>query len=152
MGEEPENKFEVRDKRRFSPETGELRQETEKDEKPEEKTEKSASAPESVKKEAQQHATTDAAKTDPAVGPMPEANLSGMILGLATQALTLLGEISETPGAPPKKDLPSAKHVIDTLGVLQEKTKGNLDETEEKLLEHTLHDLRMRYVDATKTK
>jgi hypothetical protein len=43
-------------------------------------------------------------------------------------------------------DLPIAKQIIDTLGMLQEKTKGNLDPDEERLLKSVLYDLRMRYI------
>ncbi|HSG05078.1 MAG TPA: DUF1844 domain-containing protein [Nitrospiria bacterium] len=146
MPEEREEEIKVQDKRRFSPDTGELRDDAPKEEPKKEEAKKAAPSPESPKKEAPRQQP----QAEAASGPMPEANLSGIILGLATQALALLGEISETPGAPPQKDLPSARHLIDILGVLQVKTKGNLDEAETKLLEHTLHDLRMRYVEATK--
>jgi hypothetical protein len=42
--------------------------------------------------------------------------------------------------------LPIAKQIIDTLGMLEEKTKGNLDQDEERLLKAVLYDLRMRYI------
>ena len=42
--------------------------------------------------------------------------------------------------------MPIAKQIIDTLGMLQEKTKGNLDQDEERLLKSVLYDLRMRYI------
>jgi hypothetical protein len=43
-------------------------------------------------------------------------------------------------------DLPLAKQIIDTLGMLQEKTRGNLDADEDRLLKNLLYDLRLRYV------
>ena len=46
-------------------------------------------------------------------------------------------------------NLPTAKHYIDLLELLQAKTKGNLDENEKALLESTLHELRMAFVQAT---
>jgi hypothetical protein len=46
--------------------------------------------------------------------------------------------------------LPLAKHSIDTLGMLREKTKGNLSREEEKFLESILTELRLRYVKLTK--
>ena len=49
-------------------------------------------------------------------------------------------------------DLSLAKHTIDILAMLDEKTKGNLSPAEEKLMESLLFDLRLRYVEATKTK
>jgi hypothetical protein len=44
--------------------------------------------------------------------------------------------------------LPAAKQIIDILGVLEEKTRGNLNDSEDKLLKSLLYDLRVQYVDA----
>ena len=52
--------------------------------------------------------------------------------------------------APAEKDLPLAKHTIDILSMLEEKTKGNLTSAEEKLIQSLLYDLRLRYVNASK--
>jgi hypothetical protein len=49
-----------------------------------------------------------------------------------------------------EKNLSNAKQTIDLLGMLREKTKGNLTPDEEKLFENLLYDLRMRYVRATR--
>ncbi len=46
-----------------------------------------------------------------------------------------------------ERDLAQAKNAIDLLGMLDEKTRGNLNENENRLLEHTLYELRMNYVD-----
>jgi hypothetical protein len=46
------------------------------------------------------------------------------------------------------KNLPLAKQTIDLIGMLKEKTKGNLNAEEEKIIEYILYDLRMRYVKA----
>ena len=46
------------------------------------------------------------------------------------------------------KNLPLAKQTIDLIGMLKEKTKGNLTSDEEKLMENILYDLKMRYVKA----
>ncbi len=46
-----------------------------------------------------------------------------------------------------ERDLAQAKNAIDVLGMLGEKTRGNLNENENRLLEHTLYELRMNYVD-----
>jgi hypothetical protein len=48
------------------------------------------------------------------------------------------------------RDLGAARQIIDILGILREKTRGNLDRGEEKLLEEILYDLRIRYVEAVK--
>src|SRR5438046_3203602 len=65
----------------------------------------------------------------------------------APQALLHLGEIANPMTNAVERDLEAAKHVIDILGILQEKTRNNLDAGEETLLSSVLYDLRMRYVD-----
>jgi hypothetical protein len=81
--------------------------------------------------------------------PHQEINFTTFVMGLSTQALMHLGEIVE-PGAPQTPDLPAAKQMIDLLGVLREKTTGNLDAAEEQLLASMLYDLRMRYVEVSR--
>jgi hypothetical protein len=81
--------------------------------------------------------------------PHQEINFTTFVMGLSTQALMHLGEIVE-PGAPHVPDLPAAKQMIDLLGVLREKTTGNLDAAEEQLLASMLYDLRMRYVEVSR--
>ena len=55
--------------------------------------------------------------------------------------------IDESPGEePPNLDI--ARHTLDMLGILQEKTKGNLSFEEQRLLENTLTELRFRYVQS----
>lgn len=61
-----------------------------------------------------------------------------------------LGRLEPPAGETVPKDLPAAKQIIDILGVLAEKTKGNLSDSEAKLLESLLYDLRVMYVDAEK--
>jgi hypothetical protein len=72
------------------------------------------------------------------------------IMSLSTQVLLHMGEIPSASGERPERDMTSAKQVIDILGLLREKTKGNLDENEEALLDNILYDLRMRYVELSK--
>lgn len=72
---------------------------------------------------------------------------STFILGLSTQALFHLGEIADPTTGRAEQDLPSAKQVIDILGILSEKTRNNLQEAEQSLLDSMLYDLRMRYVE-----
>lgn len=75
-----------------------------------------------------------------------QPSFATLVLSLSTQALMCLGEIPEAPGAEPRQDLGVARHVIDLLGVLEQKTEGNLTEDEHALLERILYDLRMRFV------
>jgi hypothetical protein len=79
---------------------------------------------------------------------MPEVTFSAFIMSLNTSALYLLGELADPETGAMKQDLVLAKHTIDTLNVLKEKTKGNLNEEEENMLGKFLYDLQMRYVKA----
>lgn len=78
--------------------------------------------------------------------PLPEVNFSTFILSLSSSALMHLGEIPDPVSKEKRKDLSLAKHTIDIIGMLQEKTKGNLTDNEKKLTDGILYDLRMRYV------
>jgi hypothetical protein len=82
-----------------------------------------------------------------APGEPPPPTFSSLILSLSTQALFSLGEIAESPDAEPQIDLLAGKQLIDLLGVLQEKTSGNLDAGESELMERILYDLRLRFVE-----
>ena len=82
--------------------------------------------------------------------PLPEANFSSLIFSLSSSALLHIGEIADPQTGQTRKDLVLAKHTIDTIAMLKEKTTGNLSEEEGKFLENILTDLRWRYVKATK--
>jgi hypothetical protein len=79
---------------------------------------------------------------------MPEVTFTAFVISLNTSALYHLGEIGG-PGSDEKsKDLVLAKHAIDTLKLIQEKTRGNLIQEEDELLSNVLYDLKLRYVKA----
>lgn len=80
----------------------------------------------------------------------PPVDFHTFVLSLGSSALLHLGEIENPNDGVSQKDLPLAKHTIDILAMLEEKTKGNLTTAEEKLIESLLYDLRLRYVEATK--
>ncbi len=80
--------------------------------------------------------------------PLPEINFISFLFSLSTSALIQLGEIEDPVSQKMVKDLPLAKQTIDLIGMLKEKTKGNLAPDEEKLIENILYDLRIRYVKA----
>ena len=82
--------------------------------------------------------------------PLPEINFTNFLLSLSTSVLIQLGEVQDPMTNQNEKNLPIAKQTIDLLGILREKTKGNLTPDEEKLFENLLYDLRMRYVRATR--
>ncbi len=80
--------------------------------------------------------------------PLPEVSFNGLIFSLSSTALIYLGEIPDPTTKKKVKDLELAKHTIDTIAMLKEKTKGNLNEEEEKFIESVLVDLKWRYVKA----
>ncbi len=81
--------------------------------------------------------------------PLPEINFTSFIFSLSTSALIQLGEIEDPFTKKQLKNLPIAKQTIDLIGMLREKTKGNLTSEEGNILDNVLFDLRMRYVKAT---
>jgi hypothetical protein len=81
---------------------------------------------------------------------LPPVDFHTFVLSLGSSALLHLGELEHPDAGAPRQDLPLAKHTIDILAMLEEKTKGNLSPAEEKLMESLLYDLRIRYVEATK--
>jgi hypothetical protein len=81
---------------------------------------------------------------------IPPATFSLMVQQFTTQAMMAFGVIQHPITQKAERDLPAAKHYIDMLGVLAEKTKGNLTVEEQKLLDATLYELRMTYVEMTK--
>lgn len=86
----------------------------------------------------------------PRSGPLPPANFIGLVSMLATQTFFALGLLTDEQTKEKKEpDLELAKYHIDMLASLQEKTKGNLTEEEEKMLSGALHQLRMSYVKLT---
>ena len=80
---------------------------------------------------------------------LPEINFINFLFSISTSALIQLGEIEDPISQQTVKNLPLAKQTIDLIGMLKEKTKGNLNPDEAKLIENILFDLRMRYVKAT---
>lgn len=94
---------------------------------------------------ARRMAATAASQADPQA-PLPEITFSSFIISLSSSAFIHLGDMPDPTTGQTAKDLPMAKQTIDLLGLLREKTRGNLQEDEEKLFEHLLYDLRMRYV------
>jgi hypothetical protein len=82
-------------------------------------------------------------------GPLPEVNFSSFVLSLSSSILLHLGEIADPQSGERKKDLALAKQTIDIITLLKDKTKGNLTDDEQELLEHLLYDMRMRFVNAS---
>ena len=81
---------------------------------------------------------------------MPEVTFTAFIMSLNTSALFYLGEIPDPATGQTVQDLVLVKHTIDTLDLLEKKTRGNLNEDEKNILEKFIYDLKMRYVQAAK--
>ncbi|MFA5553392.1 MAG: DUF1844 domain-containing protein [Phycisphaerae bacterium] len=79
-------------------------------------------------------------------GPLPKGDLAALISMLTTQILFALGVLHFEGQEPKEPDLELAKFNIDILAAIEEKTKGNLSEQEEKVLKNTLSEVRMAYV------
>lgn len=80
--------------------------------------------------------------------PLPPATFSFLILSLRTQAEMQLG-LMQFGEEKPEPDLMLARHSIDMLGMLLEKTKGNLEMEEQRLLENSLTELRFRFIQVS---
>ncbi len=81
---------------------------------------------------------------------LPEPNFILFVSGLATQVLIALGQIENPISHRREKNLEQARYTIDTLKMIEEKTKGNLTPEEAKYLEGVLYDLRMSYISSSK--
>ena len=81
-----------------------------------------------------------------ALPPPPAASFEMLISMLFTQAMATLGQIPDPSSGQAKVNKPYAKHYIDTLEMLGEKTDGNLTADEKKMHGEALHALRMAYV------
>ena len=77
---------------------------------------------------------------------MPPAQFDLFISGLAMETLIALGDMPHPTTRRQAANLPQAKYLIDLIGILEEKTKGNLSVEEGQLLKDTLYQLRMRYL------
>jgi hypothetical protein len=76
-------------------------------------------------------------------------DFSTFVLSLGTSALYQLGQVADPESGDPRGEpnLPLARQTIDTLEMLAEKTRGNLDAGEAKLLESILYELHMKFVE-----
>jgi hypothetical protein len=86
--------------------------------------------------------------------PEPGADIridfSTYVLSYYSQGLVLLGEVPHPHTNKQEEDLEGARHMVDILAMLQEKTKGNLTKEENQLLDSVLYELRMRFMAKTK--
>jgi hypothetical protein len=106
------------------------------------------------KKKVREEKATEQSQEEPARpprGPLPEPTFLFFLSGLATQALLALGEIEHPETGAREADLEEARYLIDTLEMLEKKTEGNRNDEESRYLTEVLHELRMRFVQASGT-
>jgi hypothetical protein len=82
-------------------------------------------------------------------GPLPPASFAFLVLSLRAQAEVQLGLMRFSEEDKEEPNLPLARHSIDLMAMLLEKTKGNLELDERRLLENSLTELRFRFVQAS---
>ncbi len=133
--EQEEQNFRVSDKRIFR-EDGELR-----DPEKQEKTEETAAA--------QSSSAAEIKSSSEEAPPRPPIDFPSYILSYYTQGLVLLGEVPNPYTNKKEEDTQGARHTVEILTMLQEKTRGNLSKNEEQLLENVLYELRMKYMAKT---
>jgi hypothetical protein len=140
MTEEEEKKsFRVKDNRRFDSD-GNERGDT-----PSAISAGSVSSQPSTPKDSTMSASSNSPETS-APGEEPGIDFSSFIVSLGTQALMQLGLIKPPEGMDMPADKVAAKQTIDIIAMLEEKTRGNLEEGEVKLITEILHSLRMSFV------
>lgn len=143
MSEEGLLSFKVSDRRLFNPD-GTLRADVEREAAPvESESAQSAAKPPVAASEA-------AASAEQPGQPKEDPLFSDFVLELATNAMIMLGLIEHPQYGRLPPDIEGARHYIDILGMLIEKTKGNLAPAEERQLQETVASLRMQFVALTK--
>ncbi len=88
----------------------------------------------------------------PTEGDLPPASLVILISSLASQAMASMGQLPGEDGKPLPVSLPFARHFIDLIGVIEDKTRNNLTNDEAGFLNNTLHHLRLMFVECSRHK
>ena len=81
---------------------------------------------------------------------LPAVTFSAFVLSIASSALVHLGEVPDPESGQTTRNLEVAKHNIDVLSMLKDRTAGNLDADEMRLIDAVLYELRLKYVMADK--
>lgn len=89
-------------------------------------------------------------KLEEAEGPLPPPTFLAFLANLELETRLALGEMKHPSTNEARKDLVAAQYLIDTIAMLQEKTKGNRDTREDLAIQNLLTELRFRFVEARK--
>ncbi len=152
--EEEQSAFKVTDRRMFTTE-GEIREQQQPDsgeqapprkEEPPKASQEEKPKPEAAQEPDQKEEAKPTAEQDPGQG----VNFASFLLSLATTGMVHLGEMPEPSTGQKMEDLEAARKMIDILGILREKTQGNLSAEESHLLENVLYELRMKFMGKSK--
>jgi hypothetical protein len=142
---EEEKPIRVVDRRMFTPE-GELRPGYQTEERAEPAPPPPAAAPPPPAADAARESPRPAAGEPPGAAPGEDEGLLEIIRSLGTTGYAALGLVADPAGAR-EKDPAVARQMIDWLGVLEQKTRGNLTLEESDLLARVLYELRMAFVE-----
>jgi hypothetical protein len=127
----------IKDRRVFSQE------EPEKKDSMDNASDKPKAAEETRSPESEDRRPADDAQTQ---APLPEINFSTFIMSLNASALVNLGLIDDPASGTKSMNLPIAKQTIDIMSMLEERTRGNLNEDEAEMIKSILYELRMLYI------
>ena len=142
---EGDSGFKVADRRKFT-EDGQLRDSVE-------EAAGGAASPSSPSVAAQGQAEVTDSTSSPDVGREsrePEMNFRTLVVSLSTTALLQMGLAPNPASQKVEKNLPGARQTIEILDILKDKTRGNLDPQESRLLDQCLHDLKMSFVQSSR--
>lgn len=148
--EQAEKGFTIADKRLFTREGSRRAQEAEA---PSETPAASPAPPPPPRREAPRAEEPQRQRPEPGAGPqrdLPPADLTMLVNMLVTNAMVFLGQIPAPGSQQYMRNLPQAQHMIDLLMVLREKTRGNLTQDEEQMLQELLPQLQMAYVSVSR--
>jgi hypothetical protein len=106
-------------------------------------------APDVNEKEQKANTPESAGAAEAETPPRPPIDFPSYILSYYTQGLVLLGEVPNPYTNKKEEDVEAARHTIDILAMLEQKTKNNLRPDEEQLLETVLYELRMKFMAKT---
>lgn len=129
--------FIIKDKRMFAQEDPE---------KQDQETKEETAKPSKEEVKASESEETAAPEEDKTDFQLPKINFATFIFSLNSSVLVQLGLMDDPATGKKTKNLLLAKQTIDILGMLEEKTRGNLTKDEETMLKNILYDLRMIYV------
>lgn len=81
--------------------------------------------------------------------PFPKVDFSSFILSIYSSGLVQLGKVQDPSSGKISRNMDMAKHTIDMMAMLEEKTRGNLNKDEESLVKALLSEIRLAYVEAS---